>query len=249
MIKQFQLVATEPVKRGSYSKITAETLKVFKGGDLFKGLTKTYVPHKTDGDPLPGDKKEVVTTVSDRLAWTEKTVIDYVDFEASRDKTNMKAQADLEIDGVVLAKALPATTLLSLEKRLGEVRNYYDSIPTLDLSQEWKKGQHKDRYEYGPIETYRYVKQTHGVLLSPATEKHPAQVKEVIDDVLVGVFKTLYQSGEVHPGEKAEYLARIDKLIEAVKKARMKANETEAEDVKVGKALFDYIHKRSGSTK
>lgn len=245
-IKQHQLVATEPVKRGAYSKITAETMKVFKGGDLFKGLTKTYTPHKDGGDPLPGDKKEVVTTVADRLAYTEKTVVDLLDFEASRDKTNMKALADLEIDGILLAKGLPATTLLSLEKRLNEIRGYYDSIPTLDLSQEWKKANHKDRYEYGPIETFRYVKQTRGVLLAPATEKHPAQVKEVIDDVLVGIFKTLYQSGEVHPGEKAEYLARIDKLIEAVKKARMKANETETEDVKVGKAVFDYIHKRSG---
>lgn len=243
-LKQFQLVATEPVKRGAYAKITAETHKVFKGGDQFKGLVKTYVPKQDGGDPLPGDKKEIVTTVSERLAWTEKTVVELLDFEASRDKTNMAAQADLEIDGITLAKGVPATTLLSLEKRLNEIRSYYDAIPTLDLSQEWKKANHKDRYEYGPIETFRYVKQTRGVLLAPATEKHPAQVKEVIDDVLVGIFKTLYQSGEVHPGEKAEYLARIDKLVEAVKKARMKANETEASEMKIGKAIFDYIHKR-----
>jgi len=243
--KQYQLIVTEPEKRGAYEKIRAETMKVFKGADLFKGLEKVYVPKAEGGDPLPGDSKRIVTTVKQRLAWTEKPVVDLLDFEASRDRTNMKAAADLEVDGIVLAKGLPATFLLSLEKRLKEARDYYDAIPTLDLSQQWAKVEGTDdQFQYGPIEAFRYLKRTHGAVLYAATDKHPAQVKEVVDDELVGTFRSTFFSGEVHPGSKAEFLARIDRLIEATKKARMKANEAEVEEVKVGKSIFDFIHGR-----
>jgi hypothetical protein len=246
-MKQYQLVVTEPERRGSFEKIKAETLKVFRGGDLFKGMEKTYQPKADGGDPLPSDSKKLVTTVEKKLAWTQGTIIEMLDFEASRDRTNQKASADLEVDGVVLAKAVPATTLLSMEKRLGEIRGIYDAIPTLDLSQEWRVVEGMpDQHKHTPHETYRYVKKTRGEILVPATKEHPAQVKEVTDDVLVGTFKVINFSGEAQPGDKAKYLERIDKLIEAVKRARMKANEAEVEPVKVGKAVFDYIHGRQG---
>lgn len=244
-MKQHQLVVTEPDKRGAYEKIKAETLKVFNGGDLFKGLDKSYHPRAENGDPLPADKKEVVTTVPQRLAWTEKTVVELLDFEATRDNTNMVAKADLEIDGVVLAKDVPCTTLLSLEKRLREIRDYYDAIPTLDLSQIWNLiSGRTDLYSYGPVEQYRYVKQTRGVTLAEATEKHPAQVKEVTDDVMVGTYRSMHFSGQSHPGAKANFLSRIDRLIEAAKRARTKANEVDIRELKVGKAIFDFIHER-----
>jgi hypothetical protein len=244
-MKQHQLIATEPEKRGAYEKIKAETLKVFKGADLFKGIEKRYEPKTEGGDPLPSDSKKLVTTVAKRLAWTENMVAEMLDFEATRDKTNMKSSADLVVDGVTIAKAVPATTLLSLEKRLKEIRDYYDAVPTLDLSQEWAPVEGtNDEHKHGPDEQYRYVKKTSGVVLYQHTDKHPAQVKEVTDDVLVGTWKTTHYSGEAHPGEKAAFLARIDKLIEGAKRARSKANETEIEETKVGKAIFDFIHSR-----
>lgn len=244
-MKQHQLIVTEPEKRGQYEKIRGETIHVFKGGDLFKGLRKSYEPKASDGDPLPGDEKQIVTTVAKRLAWTEKYVVEMMDYEATRDKTNMKAKADIVVNGVVLVKDLPATTLLSLEKRLKEVREYYDRIPTLDLSQVWDliKGS-EDTYQHGPEVQHRYVKQTSGVILAPATDKHQATVKEVTVDVHVGDFKSTHFSGEMQPGDKANFLSRIDGLITAVKEARQKANEAEVEELKVGQALFNYIHER-----
>lgn len=243
--KQYHLIVTEPEKRGAYEKIRSETMKGFRGADLFKGVEKVYVPKVEGGDPLPGDSKKIVTSVKQRLAWTEKFVVELLDFEASRDRTNMRTVADLEVDGVVIGKSLPATFLLSLEKRLKEIRDYYDAIPTLDLSHEWKPVEgNPDEFKHGPIDSYRYVKKTSGAVLAPATDKHPAQVKEVIDDVLAGTWSTTTYSSEVHPGVKAEFLTRIDKLIEATKRARMKANEAEVEEIKVGKSIFDFIHDR-----
>jgi len=245
MLKQHQLIVTEPDKRGAFEKIKAETLKVFRGADLFRGVNKTYTPKAEGGDPLPNDRKEVVTTVPQRLEWTERTVTEMLDFEASRDNTNMIAKADIEIDGKIIAKDVPCTTLLSLEKRLKEIREYYDAIPTLDMSQVWKAVEGRsDLYSHGPVEQYRYVKQMRGVTLKEATKEHPAQVREVIDDVMVGTYQTLHTSGETTPGAKATFLVRIDKLIEAVKKSRTKANEVDVKELKIGKALFDYIHQR-----
>lgn len=243
-MKQHQFVVAEQEKKGAYAKIVGETQKVFRGGDLFKGLEKVYKPKAEGGDPLPSDSKKVVTTVGERLEWTEKTVSELLNFEATRDKTNMVACADIDVDGVVIATSVPVTTLLSLEKRLIEVRQYYDAIPTLDLSAEWTPVPNSNMFKNGPVETYRYVKKTEGVTLYPHTDKHPAQVKEVTNDVLVGTFSQTNYSGEVQPGNKAEWLGRIDRLIEAVKRARAKANETEVVDLKIGKAMFDYIHKR-----
>jgi hypothetical protein len=242
-MKQHQLVVTKDEVSGAYNKMRQETLHVFAGGDLFKGVTKDYTPGDAEGDQLPPEKKNVVTTVKDRLEWTEKSVCAMLDFEASRDKTNQKAVADLEVDGVLLYKALPVPFLLSLETKLQEIRAYYDAAPTLDLAKDWTK-EGNGIFKNGPHDQGRYLKKTRPVEMSKATDKHPAQIQAVIDDVRVGTWTTTYRSGESHPGEKAEWLGRIDKLIAATKKARMKANETEVEPVTVGKSLFDFIHGR-----
>lgn len=243
--RQYQHVVTEPEKKGRYQKMIAETLKGFKGGDLFKAFEKTYKAKASDGEPLPPNKKEMVTTVPEKLAYTEVAVIELLDYEITRDRTNQKASADLVVNGVVLAKAVPVITLIGMEKRLKEIRNYYDSIPTLDLSQKWEPAKgYKDRFQVGPFITYRSEKKAEGVILAAATDKHQAQVKEVVREVQIGEYSETQQSGELHPGEKSELLGRIDSLIEAVKQSRMKANEAEVEQSKIGKSIFDFIHKR-----
>lgn len=241
--KLTQHMAVENDKRTASQKIVAETQKTFKGQDLFYGILKRYTPKTEGGDPLPDERKELVTTVEERLAWTKTPIVAMLDHMATKDKTNQKANADLVVDGITLAQALPATTLLALEKKLRDVRAYYDSAPTLDLSLSW--GQEKEQeniYVNGPVVTYRTAKTTKGVVLSPATDKHPAQVEKVTEDVTIGEFATTRFSGALHPGTKAKYLAKIDKLIEAAKDARMRANQQEVDKVEIGEKVFGYIH-------
>lgn len=243
--KLFEVITVEPEKRSAFEKIKNETVHVFKGKDLFEGHDKQYTPKNEGGDPLEGQKKEVVTTVEQRLAWTEKTICDFIDLELVKENSNMRAKADIVIDGVVLAKEVPATFLLPLEKRLKEIRDYYDQIPTRELSKKWEETGSGGILKHGPIEQYRTAKKTIPIVLYPATDKHPAQVKDVTEDVHIGTWRTTYFSGAAHPGQKAEWIGRIDKLIEAVKKARMKANEVETTDASIGKTLFDFIHGRN----
>jgi hypothetical protein len=226
------------------TKIANETKHVFKGRDLFDGLKKEYLPKMENGEPLEGAEKQVVTTAKKRLEWTERKMCEGIDFEATLDATNLKAVADLEVDGVVLVKALPVTLLLALEDQLKEIRDIYDQVPTLDLSKKWEETGQDGILKYGPVDAYRTAKKTVPVVLHPGTDKHPPQVKDVIEDVMVGTWKTTYFTGSAHPGDKARWIERIDKLILAVAKARAKANEVEVDVKVVGKSLFDFIHER-----
>ena len=102
----------------AFEKIKAETFHVFKGKEIFFGVTKNYKPKVEGEDLVEGERKDVVTTVKERLAWTNKVAIRALDFDATREKTNTGAKADLVADGAVLLKDVPATVLLFLESRL-----------------------------------------------------------------------------------------------------------------------------------
>ena len=243
-MKMHQHISGKDEIKGVHEKIVSETKHVFKGRDLFEGVKKEYFPKVEGGQPFEGLEKNVVTTVKKRLEWTERKITDTIDFEATRDVTNLKAVADLEVDGVTVARALPVTFLLSLEKRLKEVRDYYDGIPTLDLSKTWTDTGTEGILKFGPVDSYKVEKKTVPLILHPGTEKHPPQVKDMIDEVMVGTWKTTHFTGAAHPGDKARWIERIDKLILAVNKAKAKANEAEVESKQVGKALFNFIHER-----
>lgn len=241
-MKLHQLIVSGKEVSGVYSKIVQETSKKFKEGQIFTGYSKVYTPLNSEGQPLDPETKELVTTVPKRLEYTDEAATALFDYEASRDSTNCVAKADLVVDGVLLAKDLPATYLLSLENKLREVRNAYDEAPTLDLSKKWEKTESSPDIFATKAKQYRTKKETKGVVLSPSTDKHAAQVKEVTEDVTVGHFDIVTVSGAIHPGTKSELLRKIDRLIVAVKQARMKANEAEVIDVKVGVSIFKYIH-------
>ena len=242
MSKLYRHLGLESEKKTLAIKMMAETLRVFKGADLFYGRFKKYTPLAENGEPLPEERKELVTTVNERLAWNAKSVIEMIDNMAVKDKANQEAVSTIKIGNAEI-RDLPATFLLAMEKKLREIRSVYDACPTLDMSVQWAKSQeNKDKYVNGPIKTYRTAKVTKGVELSKATDKHQAQVEKVVEDVTIGTYETTTYSGALHPEQKARYLARIDQLIEIFKSARMEANSVEIKKVEVGKAIFDFIH-------
>ena len=242
-IRMAKHIAIEKEVKSAWEKIRAETDKVFKGSDLFVGMEKTYTPKNENEEPLPPVRKEAVTTVNERLTWTQKFLIPLLDYEFTRDSGNMSARADIKIGDNVLVSQVPVTTLLSLEKRLKELRGIYDSAPTLDLSRKWEKSPQNQRFmQFGPVTTYRTKKVTKGVILSPATKEHPAQVERVVEEVQIGTFQETVWSGALTPGDKAKYLERIDQLIAAIQVAREEANEVQISPVQLGDTLLKFIH-------
>lgn len=239
------LLAVEPDLKGRAEKITQETINTFKGKQThFKSLTRTYEPTDEEGLKYPPEEKEMVDTVSEKLAYTEKFLIKTMDAVYQKEITNLEAKADLEVDGVVLAENVPATALLNLESRLKKIRDIYVAIPTLPPGKLWERDPDRNNvYMAKPIEKHKMEKVIQPLVLAPATEKHPAQVEKISKDVVVGVWTEIERNSSWSPAEKSEKLARIDNLIEAVKKARQAANTTTVVDAKIGKTIFDYINR------
>jgi hypothetical protein len=79
------------------------------------------------------------------------------------------------------------------------------------------------------------------VVLAPATDKHPAQVKESTKDSVVGTFSTVKRSGAVTAVAKSEAIKNVDELLVAIKKARMRANETTVVNDKFASALVEVL--------
>jgi len=78
-------------------------------------------------------------------------------------------------------------------------------------------------------------------VLYEATDKHPAQIKEISKDVVVGAFSNMRFSGAITSRAKADSLAIIDELISEVKKSRTRANDVEVVPVNIGETITDIL--------
>ena len=182
---------------------------------------------------------ETVIKISDHA------IVRYLDALLQKERTNQDATADIVIDGVKIADSLPATFLLGLESRLKRVRAVYESIPTLPPNIKWEKDETKGDDIYSrahPEEQLKTEKIFKVQVLYDATKEHPAQVEKIPETKNVGVYKKEVWTGLLSPADKSVLLGKIDKLLQAVKKARQRANTTKVVKTTIGKELFAYIN-------
>jgi len=244
--KLHELLAVEGSLRSSATNALGEGITTFtKRSEHFDGVLKTYSPMDEDGEQIPKDEKAIVTTVDDKLAFVAKQVSKSVDAIVSKEMTNSSGSAKSAVKIGNDEVELSATSLLALETQLMEIRAMYKAIPTLDPARVWKKdtGAGSGFMKTDPEVRFRVVKKQVPIELAPATKEHPAQVQLVVKEEQVGSYETIYNSARLTPGEKSERLGRIDSLIRAVKKARVKANQVIAQDVKIGSKIFNFINK------
>ena len=244
-----QLLAVESDLRKKATKIMEEAIATFtKKQDHFDGIERHYehfeVEEGQETLKVEPDIKEIVTTVADKLRYTQKSIVAAVDARISKEETNSSgnATAFLHIGNTTFG-AWSATSLLALEGVLTQVRGLYGTIPTLDPVKRWNEDKGRKNVFVTPTQdTYRTAKKSEVVVLYPATKEHPAQTQLAVVDKQVGVFKTVYSSGKITPMRKSELLGQIDRLIIAVKKASSKANQVEIVNTKVMRKFFDFIH-------
>ena len=238
-----QLLAVESDLRAKGTKILQESISTFsKKADHFDGIVKNYVPRDEEGETFPPEIKEIVTTVREKLDYTQKAMSNAIDATISKEETNASgtARGVLTIGGKEIE--LSAQSLLSLERSLITVRAVYASVPTLDPTRRWKLSTtENDVFESLGHETHKKEKVPKVIELSPATKEHPAQVQLEYIDEHAGTITTDYKTGKVTPRQKSAWLERIDTLIQEVKKARSRANQAEVVSRKVAKDLFAFI--------
>lgn len=242
MARLNQILAIEKgIKSNAYSKVT--TLhKAIQKPDLFDGLAREYEKRNDDGDDLPSERKAVQFNVPNVLSQVESFMTDLITITARKDWTNTVAKSNVEINGNILMRDVPATHLLFLEKQLNDLKDVVAKLPTLDEAEVWVKDENSNLFRSEPVKRQRTQKVETPVVLYPATEQHPAQTHIATTDVIVGFWSTTKFSGAIARPEREKLERRVDELAQAVKQAREAANGvTEIEAAPVAKALFDYL--------
>lgn len=239
-----QILAVENEKKSTASSMLAEAIKTFNSKTShFDGETRSYHRLVEESDLLPDEHRNVVTTVKERLEYTLDHLGPAIDVLVQKEETNASgtAKAELKVGEKVLG-TFSATALLQLETQLKALRSLYNSIPTLDPVKEWKIDSNTGHFKTGKEISFRSVKVKSVLVLHPATDKHAAQTAVIDKDVQVGKWEKSFASGRITPLQKSQLLGNIDKLINAVKKARSIANNAEVVDVRISKKLFDFIN-------
>lgn len=244
MAKLHELLAAESNVAAAYKFVSDETINVFGKPDHFvRAVTVDSYFNEEDHKLNKTETKNNVTTVDDRLKYTfGRPFTSRLNLLAQKDRTNQEARADVVVNGEVLLKGVPATTLLSLETMLADKRRELSAIPTLSPGLPWVWDEHVVLWKTSePQVSFRTKKTIRPIVMHEGSKEHPAQVQPVSEDIPVArIEKTVY-SGMATSGEKADIIARLDALIVAVKKARQRANRADVVKLEIGNPIAAFI--------
>lgn len=247
MSKLHELLAVDGNLKAQADKTRTELIGTFeKKQHHFTEKVQSYKPFEENASTVVEGQLDIQTTVSKELKWISDFIIKSLDVSYQVAEANTVARADVTLEnGSVLLSQVPATSLLELEKRAKEMHDFVAAIPTLDPAKGFRLDPDKGDGIYKAREDKKTrTKKTNKVLtLAPPTDKHPAQVQLVTEDVPVGEITVLEWSGLITTAAKGDMLSRVEDFARAVKKARSRANEVEIpkNENKIGAKIVNYI--------
>lgn len=241
MPKLNQIIAVSAGKKSQAHKTITEAYQNLQKNTLLEGISRTYKPRDDEGEPLPPEKKLVQLKVKEVLRTVAASLTELFDVVATQDHANCLAKANVTVDGTILLRDIPVTTLLFLEKQLADIHTFVEKLPTLDPGEAWSYSPDVDHFTSEPYQTTKTKKVLKNHVKAEATKEHPAQVETYTEDVIVGWWTTAKFSGAVPAKDRNEMLERVRKLQEAVKCAREEANGAEVELKKIGGTVFQYL--------
>ena len=229
------------VKARAFAELS-ELNKVIQKPALFNGFAKAYQPKDAEGETLPPENQRVQFVATEVLRSVERGLGELFDITARKDWTNCVAKADVLVDGNVVLTGAPVSFLLFLEKQLTDIRTFVGNLPVLDPAESWSEDKNSGLYRTEPTSTHRTKKVQKPIVLYPATPEHPAQTQIITEDVIVGFWSQVKQSGAIPRPQKLIILDRVERLLKAVKEAREAANiQEEVKTPDIGAAIFGYL--------
>lgn len=241
MPKLNQILAIE---KGVKTRVYAEFTELHKSTQkpaVMNGFHKSYQPREDGGETHPPESQKVQLDYQGVIGRVAEALTELFDVTATKDWTNCLTKADVIVDGKAILEGVPATYLLFLEKQLADLHTFIAKMTELDSGTDWIYDASSGLHKTEPTQAQRTKKVQKPIVLYDATEHHPAQTQLITDDVVVGNWITVKHSGAIPVPRKKQLLARIEALTKAVKFAREQANAAQAEEKKVGKAVFDFI--------
>jgi hypothetical protein len=244
--KLHELLAVDGNLKGQADKTRTDLRATFANKrHLFEEKVVTFKPVDETERTVTESQLDLQTTVRKELSWISDILAKSLDVSFQVADANTKAKASIVLeDGTTLAEDVPATALLELEKRAGELQELVASIPTLDPAKGFKPAPARGDgiYEAREAVTRRTKKVQRPIVLYQATPEHPAQTQLITEDVVTGQITTQEWSGLLTPAEKADMFERVERLRRAIKKARARANEATVDTTrKVGDSLLKYV--------
>jgi hypothetical protein len=236
-----EVVAIEKAARQRANKECGDVHKTGQKAVAFHGLSRTYQPFADDGVQLPSEGTKVQERATDLLRRFAEALTPALDLAATKDVANTKAFADVVVDGQTVLANVPISHLLFLEHQLQDVHTFLNSLVTLDPAEQWTLSTQTGLWESAPAGTTRLERREVPLVLHPPTREHPAQVKATVQEQPVGTWTAVKYSGALAENRKRELVARVDVLLDAVKTARERANQTPASAVHVGEKIFSYL--------
>lgn len=245
-----EILAVERHTSEQANTLLDETVKKFGKSEYYNGYISDLqmineTPESVAIAKAAREERPLITTVFETLEYALDAWAKAEDVIFQKNVTNTVANSDLIFRGTVLATEVPVDELMGLENRLKKLREVMTRIPTLDNSKKWvEDNTHALRGVFAtpePTVTTKTEKTTKAVVLYEATEHHPAQVKEVSTDVVVGNYHRSFTSGCATSRQKANVLSLLDELMAEVKKARMRANSTQVVNAKIGESITKLI--------
>lgn len=249
MAKLHELLAVDSSLKGQAQKMRLDLQATLeKKRHLFAKKLVTFTPVTEDGKVETREQSDLQTTVKKEVEWLTGIIVKAIDSSYAIDTANTVAKADIVLeDGTIVAKEVPATALLQLEKRLKEVSEFIHAIPTLDPA----KGFSLDKdtgdgiYKARNVEKDSTRKVEEFVVVVQPTKEHPAQTAKVTKDIKAGTILEQEWSSLITPSLKADLLTRSETLFRAVTQARSRANDSivDTKTNKIGESLLGYIFK------
>ncbi len=127
-----EVLAVEKELENAYKSNEAELIKLFGKPALFFGFHKKLeMLVEGDQSDFEPETQAITYTAKDKLSEFHDVTARYLNAVCQKEMANQEAKADIEVDGAVIAKDVPATFLLGLESKLIAIRNVYKSLPTL----------------------------------------------------------------------------------------------------------------------
>lgn len=241
MPKLNQIIAIQAGRKTQAKDALTRAYHQIQKVDLLAGLSRVYRPRDENGETLPNESKLVQVKAAQVIERVKEELTALFDVVLTQDVGNTVAKADIVVNGVALAKDVPVTYLLFLEKQLVDVATFVSTLPVLDAAERWSYDENQDCYVSEPSQSMRGKKIAKVLVKYEATPQHPAQVDVVSEDVNVGIWTTLKFSGAIPVRVRNDMLVRVKQLTDAVKIAREIANGTDVTRQTIGESLLSYI--------
>lgn len=236
-----QIVAIVPgVKTRTEQELTKAYHQIQKPAP-FSGIARTYRPVNDEGEQLPAESTQVQVRVDDLIQSVSAVMTRMLNVVATQEWANTKASSDLVVDGVVLLENVPVSYLMWLEKQIISLRTFIAKLPVLDVAEVWEFDQDAQAWATAATETTKTKKVPRNHVVAKATDRHPEQVTVYNEDIVVGYWKTVRFSGAIPGARIFELTARVEKLLDAVRFARERANVLPVTDISAGDPILNYL--------